>query len=73
MKRIKFEDVEKNRIEFKSHLSSIKIGGNKSDEQLSEIENITKLYDSWEKVIKVYNDYFEMVHKAAYTVNIQKD
>ena len=42
------------------------MGGNKSNEQLSEIENITHFYKSWEEVIKFYNNHFKMTHKAAY-------
>ena len=45
-KRVRFEDVEKNQIEFNSKLISEKIGGNKSYEQLSEIENIRTFYNS---------------------------
>ena len=41
-KRIRFVDVEKNQMKLKSKLSSAKIGGNKSDEQLRTIEDITK-------------------------------
>ena len=52
-------------------LSSVRIGGNKSNKQLSEIENITKFYKLRE-VIKFYNDYFKMGHKAAYE-NMEKD
>ena len=66
--KIRFEDVEKNYMEFESKLSSVRLGGKKSDKQLSEIEYITKFYKSREKVIKFYNDYFKMVHKAAYDV-----
>ena len=40
--------------------------GNKSNKQLSEIENITNFYKSEAEVIKFCNDYFKMVHKAAY-------
>ena len=47
-------------------LSSVRIGGNKSNKPLSEIKNITKFYKSREKFIKFYIDYFKMVHKAAY-------
>ena len=35
-RRIRFEDVEKSQIGLKSKLSNVKIGGKKSDEQLSE-------------------------------------
>ena len=52
-------------MEFESKLSSIKIKGNKSVKHLSEIENIRKFYKSREEVIKFYNEYFKMIHKAA--------
>ena len=72
LKRIRFEDVEKNQIEFNSKLSSTRIGRNKSDEQLSAIDNITKFYNSREEVIKIYNDFFKMLHKAAYNAKHRK-
>ena len=68
---MRFEDLEKNQMEFESKLSSARVGGNKSDKQLSETENITKFYKSQE-VIKFYNDSFEMVYKAAYDVKYGK-
>ena len=43
-------------MEFKLELSTLRIGCNKSDKQLSEIENITKVYELQEEVIKIYND-----------------
>ena len=43
-------------MEFKLKLSTLRIGCNKSDKQLSEIENITKVYKLQEEVIKIYND-----------------
>ena len=42
------------------------MGGNKSNKQLSEIESITNFQKSREEVIKLYNDYLKMIHKAAY-------
>ena len=42
------------------------MGGNKANKLLSEIENMTNFYKSREEVIKFYNDYFKMVHRAAY-------
>ena len=42
------------------------MGGNKSNKQLSEIKNIRNFYKSREEIIKFYNHYFKMVHKAAY-------
>ena len=55
-KNIRFKDVERNEMEFKLKLSTLRIGCNKSDKQLSEIENITKVYELQEEVIKIYND-----------------
>ena len=61
-----FENVEKNQMELESKLSIVRVGGNKSDKQLSEMENITK-FERWLKeVIKFHNDYFKTVHKVAY-------
>ena len=65
-KKVGIEDLEKKRTEFESKLISVRIGGNKSKKQLSEIENITKFYKSQEEVNKYYNDYLEMVHKDTY-------
>ena len=42
--KIRYEDAEKNQMEFESKLSSIRLGGHKSNKQLSEIENITSFY-----------------------------
>ena len=60
---IGFEDAKKMQMKFESKLSSERVGNNKSDIQLSEIENIEKFYKLQEKVIKFYND-----DKAAYDV-----
>ena len=56
-KQIRFEDVEKILIKFESKLTSVRIGGNKLNKQLSEIENFTKFYKSWKVFIKFYIDY----------------
>ena len=63
---MRFEDAEKNQMEFQSKLSSVRMGGNKTNKLLSEIENMISFYKSREEVIKFYNDYFKMVHKAEY-------
>ena len=55
-----------------SKLRSVRVAGNKSDKQLSETEKNRKFYKSRGKVIKFYNDYFKMVHKAAYDVKYGK-
>ena len=41
-KKKRFEDVEKSQLGFESKLISVRIRGNKSNKQLSEIENIKK-------------------------------
>ena len=53
-------------FQMESKLSSVKIGGNKSNKQLSEIENITNFYKLRQEVIKFHNNYFMMLHKAEY-------
>ena len=55
-------------MEFKSKLCSVRAVGEKSDEQLSTIENITKFCNSREEILNFYNDYFKMVHKATYDI-----
>ena len=52
-------------MEFESKLNSAKVGGNKSDKKLSEMENVMKFYKSQDKIVEFYNDYFKMVLKAA--------
>ena len=64
--KIRFQDEDKTQRKFEFELGSVKIGSNKSNKQLSEIENITKFYKSREEFINFYNDYFKMAHKAAY-------
>ena len=59
-------------MEFQSKLSSIRMGSNKSNRRLSEIENIANFYKLREEVIKCYNDSFKMVHKAAYDPKHEK-
>ena len=53
-------------------LSSVRMWGNESSKQLSEIENVMKFYNSREEAIKFYNDYFKMAHKAAYDSKYKK-
>ena len=52
-------------MKFQLKLSSVTMGGNRSNKQLDEIKNITNFYKSREKITKFYNHYFKMVHKAA--------
>ena len=72
IQKIRFENVEKNQSEFELKLSSVRIGVNKSNKQLSEIENITKFYKSREQIIKFHNDYFQVIHKATYISKYRK-
>ena len=51
---------------LKLKLSSLRIGGKKSDKELRQTELITEFYKPREDVIKFYNEYFKMVNKAAY-------
>ena len=72
LKKIRFEEAEKYQLEFKSKISAARIGGNKSDKQLSAIENIMEFSKSPEEVITFYNDYFKMIHKVAYDAKHEK-
>ena len=66
-KKLRFADVEKNKSKFELKLINKWIGGNKSNKQLnSETGNIVKFCKSQKEIIKFCNDYFKMVHKAAY-------
>ena len=42
------------------------IGTDKSEEQKVAMKNIKALYKSWEKVIKLFNDYSKNVFEAKY-------
>ena len=64
-RKIRFGNAEKNKKEFESKISSVRIGGNKLEKQLNGIEKITKFYKSREEATKLCIDYFKMVHKAA--------
>ena len=57
-----------NHWEFESKLSRVRIGANESSKQLSEIENISEFYKSWEKLLN-----FIMLQKAAYDWKMEKD
>ena len=54
-KRITFGDAEKSQMEFQLKLSSLRMTDNKSNKQLSEIENIMNFEKSQEEVINFYN------------------
>ena len=70
--RCRFEDVEKIQMEFESKLGSVRIGCNKSDKQLNEIESITRFHKSREEFNNFYNDYFKMELKHMIQ-NLEKD
>ena len=58
-------EAEKDQTEFKSEI----VRGNwknKSEKQISAIENIKNLHKSREKVIKLFNDYSKIASKAKY-------
>ena len=60
-------------MKFESKLSTVRIGGNKSNKQLSEKESNIKLYKSQEVIIKFYNDYLKIIHRATYDSKHGKD
>ena len=71
-KWIRFENVGTNQMKFKSNLNSVSIGVNKSDQLLSRKDNITKFHNCQEEVIKLYNKYFKMIHKAVFDAKYGK-
>ena len=73
------EHIEKNKIlwnkarrskhlqnVFKSNLNEVSTGRHKSEEQKNVLKNIKLLYESWEAVIKLFNDYSSIVPEAKY-------
>ena len=52
IEKLHSSDVEKNQRKFKKILRSVRIGDNKSNKQLSEIENIMTFYKLGEEFIK---------------------
>ena len=66
--RISLQKEQKIQEEFQLELNKI-FKGNldyKSEDRLSAIKNIKKLYNGQKKVIKFYNDYARMVSEAKY-------
>ena len=63
---ISIEKFEEN--QFKSKLNEITTGNpkHKSKDQLDRIKNIKNLYKSRDKVLKLYNDYAEIMSEALY-------
>ena len=60
------EKAEEEQKEFKSEINEIVIGSKISEDQISAISNIKTLYESQEKVIKLFNDYSRIVSEAKY-------
>ena len=65
---IALEDVEKEQTELKRDLGCINQGDpkNKSLEQKRVINNIKNLYDSRERVVKLFNDYAKNMSENIY-------
>ena len=57
----------------KSDLNEIVRGSNKSEEQKIVIRNTKTLYESQEKVIKLFNDYSKIISEAKYKTKYQKE
>ena len=65
---IPLEDIEKEQIELKRDIGRIKQGDprDKSEEQKKTIDNIKILYNSREKVAKMFNDYARNMSRNVY-------
>ena len=65
---IPLEDLEKEQIELERDLSRIKQGDprDKSEEQKKTIDNSKNLYNSREKVVKMFNDYARNMSRNIY-------
>ena len=59
------KDIEKEQAELKRDLGRIKYGDprDKPEEQKKTINNIRNLYNSREKVVKMFNDYARSMHR----------
>ena len=64
----KAKESEKN----KSNINEIVKGTDKSEEQKVAMKNIKALYKSWEKVIKLFNDYSKNVFEAKYKIKYEE-
>ena len=62
------EKIEEDQKQFKSKLNEITTGNpkHKSKDQIDTIKNIKNLYNSREKVIKLYNHYAKIISEAMY-------
>ena len=72
---IKLAKAEEYQEQFKSNLNEITRGNHKkkSANQMKTIENIKNLYESREKVIKLYNDYAKITSEAKSKQNMDQD
>ena len=62
------EEIEKEQIKFKKYFGNIKRGNSKkrSEEQQKTIDNIENLYNTRQKVVKIYNDYAKNISRNIY-------
>ena len=67
---ITLEDVEKDQIKLKSDLGHKRQGNpkNRSEEQNNEINNVTNLYESREKVVQMFNNYAKDMSRNIYDI-----
>ena len=65
---ISIEKTEQDQNQSKSKLNEITVGNlnHKSKNQWHAIKNIKNLYNSRDKVIKLYNDYAKIISEAMY-------
>ena len=61
---MKLEDAKELQNIFKSNLKKISKWRFKSKEGKSTLENIELLYESWQAVIKLFNDYSSILSEA---------
>ena len=67
---VKLEKAEKNQKQFKLDLIELTKGNpkKKSEDQIKTMKYIKNLYESREKVIKLYNDYAKIRSEAKHNV-----
>ena len=63
---MKLEDAKEMQNIFKSNLKKMSRGRFKSKERKSGLENIRFLYESWQNVIKLFNDFSSIASEAKY-------
>ena len=71
--KMKLEEAEKLQNVLKRNLNEEFRGRHKSEEQKMTLENNKFLYESWEAVIKLLNDYSLVVSEAKYETNHGKE